>query len=57
MCDDKTFVEVEGHVGRADFGAPAADQNVIDNDPNVLLGEAVEDEHMVSGQDASCICW
>jgi hypothetical protein len=52
MCDDKRSIEIEIHIAATQFGAPVADQYIINNDPCVLRDERVIDEHSVSGTNA-----
>ncbi len=53
MRYDQTFVEEEIHIAATQFGALASDENFIDNDPDILADESVEDKNAVARLDAA----
>ena len=53
MRDHKTAIEIKIHVAGSQFGALASDENFIDNDPDILADESVEDKNAVARLDAA----
>jgi hypothetical protein len=52
VANNQALVEEEIHVAGAQLSASARDENIVNDDPNVLRDERVEDKHSISGTDA-----